>query len=248
MSQPAEIQEKAPKPQGLLPKNVQSWLLIGLAFLMVAIMWLTGGKKPPTPRKTASSAPPALAPLEVNETKISELQNRIEQLQRDQMDAQNALTQTRLLGGAPQDSQQIQQQSASGYPPDQRAEDPIQAERKRRAYVSLFASNVALTYRKAPAPAPALESEAAPPAPGLVPVGPDAPEVAKLLKEMQSGPASSAADPLSPAPARNDSAESAHNRKEETKNSAAVPAASANAAAGKPYLLFEGTILETVLI
>ena len=42
MTQAAEIQEKAPKPQGLLPKNVQSWLLVGLAFLMVAIMWLTG--------------------------------------------------------------------------------------------------------------------------------------------------------------------------------------------------------------
>src|SRR5271156_1456494 len=202
MSQPtqaSQVQEKAPKPQGLLPKNIQSWLLIGLAFLMVAIMWLTGGKKPPTPAKAASSAPPVLAPLEVNETKISELQNRIEQLQRDQMVAQNALAQqTRLLGGPPQDSQQAQQQSASGYPSDQRTEDPIQAERKRRAYVSLFASNVALTYRKAPAPAPAIESEASPPATGLVPVGPDAPEVAKLLKEMQSGPTSSGADPPSP--------------------------------------------------
>ena len=47
-NQPAQVQDKAPKPQGLLPKNVQSWLLIGLAFLMVAIMWLTGGKKPQT--------------------------------------------------------------------------------------------------------------------------------------------------------------------------------------------------------
>src|SRR5271169_6409238 len=110
-NQSAQVQEKAPKPQGLLPKNVQSWLLIGLAFLMVAIMWLTGSKKPPAPTKAASSAAPPLAPLEVNETKISELQNRIEQLQRDQMVAQNALTQqTRLLGGAPQDSQQAQQQ------------------------------------------------------------------------------------------------------------------------------------------
>src|SRR5271156_2607699 len=166
-TQPAQVQEKAPKPQGLLPKNVQSWLLIGLAFLMVAIMWLTGGKKPPTPARSASSAAPVLAPLEVNETKISELQNRIEQMQRDELVAQSALTQqTRLLGGTPQDSQQAQQQSASGNQPDQRAEDPIQAERKRRAYVSLFASNVALSYRKAPAPAPApgLESEATSPA------------------------------------------------------------------------------------
>ncbi len=42
------IEEKAPKPAGLLPKHVQSWLLIGLAVLMVLIMWLTGGKKPAT--------------------------------------------------------------------------------------------------------------------------------------------------------------------------------------------------------
>src|ERR1700690_2868485 len=136
-NQRAQVQEKAPKPQGLLPKNVQSWLLIGLAFLMVAIMWLTGGKKPPAPAKTASSTGPVPAPLEVNETKISELQNRIEQMQRDEQAAQSALTQqTRLLGDTPQDSLQAQQQSAAGNLPEQRAEDPIQVERRRKAYVS----------------------------------------------------------------------------------------------------------------
>src|SRR5277367_5732595 len=177
-NQPAHVQEKAQKPQGLLPKNVQSWLLIGLAFLMVAIMWLTGGKKPQPAGKAASPATLVQAPLEVNETKIAEMQNRIQDLQRQQLVAQTALTQqTRLLGAAPQDSQESQQQSASGIPPDQRAEDPIQAERKRRAYVSLFASNVALTYRKTPPTAPAPESEAAPAAQSLVPVGPDAPQV-----------------------------------------------------------------------
>src|ERR1700680_134519 len=114
-NQPAQVQEKAQKPQGLLPKNVQSWLLIGLAFLMVAIMWLTGGKKPQTPAKTASPATLVQAPLEVNENKIAEMQNRIQDLQRQQLVAQTALTQqTRLLGASPQDSQQYQQQSASG--------------------------------------------------------------------------------------------------------------------------------------
>src|SRR5260370_122586 len=39
------IQDKAPKPPGLLPKHVQSWLILGLAVLMIVIMWLTGGKK-----------------------------------------------------------------------------------------------------------------------------------------------------------------------------------------------------------
>lgn len=250
-NQPASVQEKTQKPLGLLPKNVQSWLLIGLAFLMVAIMWLTGGKKPPTPAKAASSAASSQAPLEVNETKIADLQNRIEDLQRQQLVAQSALTQqTRLLGAAgPQDSQQIQQQGVSGNLPNQGAEDPIQAERKRRAYVSLFASNVALTYRKTPATPPAPQPEAlAAATQNLVPVGPEDPQVAQLLKQMQPNPLSRAPDASSLAPERSDSPETANNRKEEKKNPAAVSAGSANASAGKTYLLFEGTILETVLI
>src|SRR5580658_7943646 len=93
------IQEKAPKPPGILPKNVQSWVIIGLALLMVAIMWLTGGKKPPTAPRANGSIQQVPLPAEVNETKIAELQNRIQELQREQLVAQNALTQqTRLLG------------------------------------------------------------------------------------------------------------------------------------------------------
>jgi type IV secretory pathway VirB10-like protein len=247
MSQPnqsAQIQEKTPKPPGLLPKNVQSWLLIGLAFLMVSIMWLTGGKKTTTASKT-SPAVSAQAPLEVNETKISELQNRIEELQRQQFAAQSALAQqTRLLAAAQPDPQEPQQQSASGNTSDQRAEDSIQSEQKRRAYVSLFASNVALSYRNVPANAPAPEPGAGSPPQSLVPVAQNPMEVAKLLKEVQTVPAA----PDTPLPLVRNDPESTHDRKEETKNPAAVPAGPANAAAGKTYMLFEGTILETVLV
>jgi type IV secretion system protein VirB10 len=241
-TQPAQIQEKAPKPQGLLPKNVQSWLLIGLAFLMVAIMWLTGSKKQQTPAKAASSAAPIQAPLEVNETKIAEMQNRIQDLQRQQLLAQTALAQqTRSLGAAAHDSPESQQPGAGSSGDQRPEEDPIQAERKRRAYVSLFSSNVALTYRKPPAnaQAPATETPLAIPAP--LPSAPDTPQITQLLKDMQP-------NSISPVPARNDSAETTKDRKEEARNPAAVPAVSANAAAGKTYLLFEGTVLETVLI
>src|ERR1700675_26548 len=93
MTAPSPIQDKAPKPPGLLPKHVQSWLLIGLAVLMVVIMWLTGGKKPAVPARTLPPAPAVQAPLEVNEAKIVDLQNRIQELQREQIVAQNALAQ-----------------------------------------------------------------------------------------------------------------------------------------------------------
>ncbi len=241
-TQPAQVQEKAPKPQGLLPKNVQSWLLIGVAFLMVAIMWLTGGKKPQTPAKAASSAVPVHAPLEVNESKIAEMQNRIQDLQRQQLLAQSALAQqTRSLGVAAHDAAEPQQPGAVGSTEQRPEEDPIQAERKRRAYVSLFSSNVALSYRKTlPNLTPSVtETPIAAPAPP--PSVPDALQLPQLLKEMQP-------NSISPAPVRNDSAEATHDRKEEVKNPAAVSATSANAAAGKTYVLFEGTILETVLI
>ena len=59
MVETPQVQDKAPRPEGLLPKNVQSWLLVGLAFLMVAIMWLTGGKKPQPARSMSSAAPVA---------------------------------------------------------------------------------------------------------------------------------------------------------------------------------------------
>src|SRR5262252_3247363 len=98
------IEDKAPKPPGLLPKHVQSWLIVGLAVLMVLIMWLTGSKKPQTPVRPNAPAilPPPLA--DVSEGKIAELQGRIEQLQREQLVAQNALAQqSRILAesGAP---------------------------------------------------------------------------------------------------------------------------------------------------
>src|SRR6266404_3581877 len=241
-NQPVHVQEKTPKPQGLLPKNVQSWLLIGLAFLMVAIMWLTEGKKPQTPGKAASSAVTAQPSLEVNETKIAEMQNRIQDLQRQQLLAQTALAQqTRQLGAVAHDSPQSQQSGADGTGEQRSQEDPIQAERKRRAYVSLFSSNVALSYRKLPANAPAAATETTLAVPAPLPSNPDTSQIAQLLKDMQP-------NSVSPGPPRNDSAEAIKDRKEETKNPAAVSAGSANAAAGKTYLLFEGTILETVLI
>ena len=238
MQQTPQAQDKAPRPEGLLPKNVQSWLLLALAFLMVAIMWLTGGKKPQPARSTPSAAASS-APLEVNETKIAELQNRIEELQRQQLVAQTALAQqTRWLGGA-QDAPPSPSTGAGEEP----REDPIEAERNRRAYVSLFASNVALTNRKIPPPSPVAEPDAAPALAAA-----DNQQAARLVKEMQASADTLAQRVASLSPAGNDSAEKPNDRKEDEKNPAAVPASSASAAAGPTYMLFEGTILETVLI
>jgi len=232
------IQDKAQKPPGLLPKNVQSWLLAGLALLMVLIMWLTGGKKPSTPSKTAPLAPAVLPPLEVNEAKIIEMQKRIEELQREQSLAQNALAQTRGL--APTGSETPPPQLApqgNGNPPEC-PEDAIQAERKKRDYLSLFASNVALSYRKGPS-SPQVREEAS----AAIPSTTDANAVqrAELPKPLQP-PALPAANAQTPGTSSEEA------RKEEIRSPVAAPAGAPATATGKTYVLLEGTVLETVLI
>jgi type IV secretory pathway VirB10-like protein len=235
MTSPAAVQDKAPKPPGLLPKSVQSWLLIGLAMLMVLIMWLTGGKKPPAPARPALGGPPVQAPLEVNEAKIVEMQNRIQELQREQNIAQNALAQqTHVLASGSVDPQSAATPAVNGGQPE-RAEDSIEAERKKRNYLSLFSSNVALTYRKAPSTTPGKEAESTPPAE----TGLSATQLAELLKP-----------PVLPTTvtlkAKDSVAE--NERKEAITSPVAAPAGAPAAATGKTYVLFEGTILETILI
>jgi len=241
------IQDKAPKPPGLLPKNVQSWLLIGLALAMVLIMWLTGGKKPQATAKISVPSGTTQAPIEVNESKIAELQNRIQELQREQLVAQNALAQqTRLLKAAPQGSQLDQSPNAQS---SEHVEDPIKAEQKKRDYLSLFASNLALSYRKPPLASHAPESEqpANPPATNFPDGGTDAAQLARLLKEMPPIVAPQVA-PSGSGPAGSDSAETKRERKEESRSPAAAQSGALSAAAGKTYFLFEGTVLETVLV
>src|SRR5215472_16984354 len=144
------IEDKAPKPPGLLPKHVQSWLILGLAVLMIVIMWLTGGKKHESATKATVPVASQPQPVEVNETKIAELQNRIQELQREQLVARSALAQqNRLLGGIPSGEQQGAAANASPNPSGEHPEDPIKTERRKREYLSLFASNIALSYRKA---------------------------------------------------------------------------------------------------
>lgn len=241
------IQDKAPKPAGLLPKNVQSWLILGLAVLMVIIMWLTGGKRATPASRGSASVGQNPAPLEVNEAKISELQSRIQQLQREQTVAQTALAQSRYgVNSAVPNSPTSGSNGPGGS--GERAEDVIQAERKKREYLSLFASNVAVTYRKTPTSVPFADASSAGPesrtTPSPQPTS-ENPQMIELLKQMQSGlptPAPQSSVPSTPHSTSPLIPDAGHESKQDT-HSFVAPAASA-----KTFVLFEGTVLESVLI
>ena len=204
---------------------------------MILIMWLTGGKKPATPTRALPPAPAIEAPLEVNEAKIVELQNRIQELQREQLVAQNALTQqSRILADSPEQAATSSSAGANGGAPE-RTEDSIEAERKKRDYLSRFSSNVALSYRGNTQAPPLREGE-----PFESPVwsaADGALQPAELPKPLQS--------PRVAGPARKDSTPE-NDGKEESRNPGPLPAGVAATARDKTYVLFEGTVLETVLL
>ena len=239
------IQDKAPKPPGLMPKNIQAWVMLGLAVLMVVIMWLTGGKKPPsTPKSNVSTFQPSAQP-EVNEAQINALQSRIQELQREQ---QTAITQqNKFFGSLPSGTQPSTAAQVSGPAAEPAPPDRVKEEKKRRAYVSLFSSNVALSYRKEftqperSSPNAQAPNEAA----GLpnLPAQPlDMNQLAQILAQVPLPPPQAGIPAAAPQPAT-----TAEKEKKQAEKASANPS-SLDAATGKTYVLFEGTILETVLL
>jgi len=252
------IEEKAPKPPGLLPKHVQSWLIVGLALLMVVIMWLTSPKKPQAQAKSNTPVAQPPAAMQVNQTEINELQNHIAELQRQELVAQNALAeQTKVLGNGPA-TPQAPESGESDAPA--RTEDPVQSEQKKRAYLSLFASNVALSYRKTPVSSDQDAGTVGPNANSAPPTASgngldSAAQIAQLLKQMQPPiptqvpalPQSNVVPPLARSSSAQNKTEADHDTKEVSKP-AATPSGTAGVAAGNTYIVFEGTILEGTLM
>lgn len=269
------IKDKAPKPAGLVPKNLQAFLLVGLALLMVLVMALTGHKRPVPP--TNPQASPAQNILPVNADKVTDFQKTIEQAQRESApQAEEALLQRqRQLAGQGMGSAQpfsstpygtpvTSAYSNGAYPPGayatgspQPAEgstDPIKDEQKKRSYMSLFSDNVALTYRKE------LRTPEANRTPSVLPTQDQLAEQAsaelahgqEILAEAEKAgflPPQSSSATTSAATTQN-AGDSAGKRSDlqASDPKAPDPTVAYQSSDGRKYVLFEGTILEAVLI
>jgi type IV secretion system protein VirB10 len=294
---PSTIENKAPKPPGLMPKNLQALVISGIAFLMILVMALTGHKRPAMP--TATNKHPLPQTMPVNSDKVKAFKNDIQQEQQQSApEVEQALLaqQNRLAAQAQQNGQNpygtaFTSPSPNGvYPPGayataqpQRAGvqpdalDAIKEERKKRQYLSLFADNVALTYRKdmprtSDDPLPqTLSQQTGPAQPGLPPAlaagGPDpfqaqsqilAQQAAQISQEQRMLEQTEQASPLRRAQSPNQvnaEADPAARQAVAHQGSVAAQATSepavpnaATGATGKQYVLFEGTIIEALLI
>src|SRR5687768_12708430 len=128
---PPTVTDRRTARRGVLPRGVQAWLLAGIAGFMLLIMFVVG--RPEAPARPAA-APAAVVPPSAD--RVRDYQDRLRALEAQSL------------------AQLTEPQSAAGVdprfytePPAAAPVDPLQAERRRREYESLFASNVVLSRR-----------------------------------------------------------------------------------------------------
>jgi type IV secretion system protein TrbI len=224
--------QKTGSPPGLVPRNTHAWVIGGISLLMVLVIALTGRNNP----KERRAAPAATAGIDPSALRIEEYKKRIdEEAQKLQMEkAQLARTQNALGSAAPAAAGPtvplgVYAAAESGRysMQTQTPEDPIGVEKRKREYESLFASNVALSYRR----------EAA-----VLPVAPTPPNAESIGKALAAFGALASPPVAQPKPQEQTPA-----KQEAEKPSAKERDAVIDRADGQRYRLFEGTVLESVL-
>ncbi|MGO8786502.1 MAG: TrbI/VirB10 family protein [Terriglobia bacterium] len=268
------IEDKAPRPPGVMSKHTQSLVIMGVAVLMVLIMWLTGNKTKPAAATNPTAALPSMNPTD--NAKLQELKQAIQaqqQATRRPVAPPDATQQGWLNAPGMYGNATIPNQTGYYGPPTGQGvgpipppgnpeayqqvqappEDPLKEERKKRAYESLFASNVALTYRDGedahkfegaatsslPLEPPSVPQAIPPASQGLA-----GEETVLRSLLSQSTPASGPVNLLPNPPA----APVLGKGNPESRGRDAAAEARLHQSVGKNFILFEGAVIETVLM
>jgi len=260
----ATVENKAPKPAGLLPKNTQQLVILGVAVVMVLIMWMSSGNKrvaTSPPSGTARVQPPNAAAVEDFKQTIQK-----EQAATRQPISPSNLARLQALGlagdvppggvvpppeGAVPEPGGVIGGPPGGAPPP--PPDPVKEDKKKREYLSLFATNVAFTARKGQEAeqlvgsrqATALSTQTTPQ------VSPNTGELDTQVRQAEAQLL--AAGQAAEREARGIATPQAEANKTQTAEEQRLgPDQSRpgglNSAIGKRYVVFEGTVLETILI
>ena len=137
---PPAVTDHRPVPRPAIPRSMQTWLMVGLALGMLAIIFITG--KPEAPARRTPAAPAASQAASAD--RVRDYQDRLRAL--EALAAQDDPAATAPLGTAPTTAPSSQAAPPTA-PGGGRPEDPIAADKKRRNYESLFAGNVVLSRR-----------------------------------------------------------------------------------------------------
>ena len=178
MSDPAPtVQRKSIFPTGAIPKGRQTWIMLGVALAVIGAVVFTGGSSSakPTQAKTAAQPPPVRTSTTDEIARFQkQLEQQAEQLKLSQERAAKAQAEldAQMRATPAPASFAPNYLTAPAYAPapvpqapPPKPVDPVEEGRKKLEYSSLFASNMALSYRipeRRDAP-PAPSAEAPPP-------------------------------------------------------------------------------------
>ena len=214
----AQVRDKRVLPEGVVPKQAQSYVVAGLALLILMAVLFSKNHARNAPQQTAT--PPAAISNNANQQRIYELEQDLSADQRQSQQQQQAQPLKEDAAGPVAGNASSTQTSgvapaAQPQPPAQPPRDPIADAEKALAFKALFASNL------------------------VAPVGASAPATAMK----SAGSAASSGQPNT-LPARLEQPVPTSQAATGNKHAAEV---NIDAAHSRPYVIFEGTTIDTVL-
>jgi type IV secretory pathway VirB10-like protein len=245
------------KPTGVLPRNAQAMTIVAISVVMIAAIAFSGSSSKTNPKP----APPASSGVtDPNQARIAEYRARLdEEARKLAMEQAQVLQARRQFSDAtsnPAPGNGSVPLGSTNSTSSSTQENDIDSDRRRRTYLSLFASNVALSYRK---DNPAHTSEMRTPSPNPMPANAGSPPSLQV-----AFPGESQVAPLAPLPPpwRAGEQPDATPREGEPNPKPGIRAVDESEAStpkvqqddaelsrsrGRKYRVFEGTVLEAVL-
>ncbi len=144
----APVTDKRKAATGVIPKQMQSWIFLAIIGVVAVGLWFSSSAQKPRNATTSSTSGDQVKPT-VGGLTLDEVNRRTEALEASRQAAlRNA---TLNQPGRPADSAPGGDATLSGNnstaQPAAPVTDPIAEDERKREYVSRFASNVALSYR-----------------------------------------------------------------------------------------------------
>lgn len=218
------LHDKRVRPEGVVPKEVQGYVVAGLAVLILMAVMFSKNHAKPTP-KDAAPAPVAVS-TDVNQRKIQELEQDLSADQRQsqqQAAAQRtgtAASQASMASGSNSSQPGLTAPAAQLPPPvpaqaTEPTRDPVADAEKSLAFKARFASNIVSPEDNTSRP------------------------LAESASTTDIAPAHSSSLPQAAAPQPATASTSANKR---------APEVNVNSAHGQPFVVFEGTTIDTVLV
>jgi len=218
--QPAQaVRDKRSLPEGVVPKQAQGYVVAGLAVLILLAVMFSKDHPKPTPKEAASS--PAAASTDANQRKIQELEQDLSADQRQsqqQAAAQRAGTGPLATAGMGSAANSVQ---PGGAAPAAQLPPPVTAQPTEPPRDPVADAEKALAFKA---------------------------RFASNLVSADGGTTRSSAESTGPsdnAPARSANLPQAATTATDKKR---APEVNVNSAHGQPFVVFEGTTVDTVLV